>query len=510
MLTMTRMTTTRALVHRCADRARPGPRRVPRRRRWPSTADEASGDLEATTPQVADGHRQPRRIGTACRAGRSARTTSGEPGRTTAVVIGSMHGNEKAGLQVVDALRKGRPVVGRRPLGDPDDQPRRCRPRHPAERPRCRPQPQLPAPLGCAHRAPTTPAPGPLSEPESRALRRFLHRVRPDVRRLVPPAAPRRRTRRRAPAVPAPARTGARACAIKPFNCSGVCHGTMTSWYNAQPRRHRDHGRVRIRRPSRKYLRGKAARGTLGAVLGSRRERRATRAAADLGFARRRPRARAADRRPGGRLRRRQDPGPGRRDPGAVCTRRTPTRAVLATRLTDEARAAVAAALPEAVVDDVARCATLGAAPAPVGTVAVVSAGTSDAPVAAEAALTARVHGAGVRLIQDVGVAGPAPAARRCAPSSPSADCLVVVAGHGGRAAERRRRPGRGAAGGGADVGRLRRLVRRARRPARDAQLLRAGRDGGEHRQRLRRRGVRGPRRPADRARPAALPSGTS
>ena len=105
-----------------------------------------------------------------------------------------------------------------------------------------------------------------------------------------------------------------------------------------------------------------------------------------------------------------------------------PDRAVLATRLTDEARAAVAGALPEVMVDDVARCATLGSAPAPVGTVAVVSAGTSDAPVAAEAALTARVHGAGVRLIQDVGVAG---LHRLLSVRSDleSADCLVVVAG---------------------------------------------------------------------------------
>jgi NCAIR mutase (PurE)-related protein len=48
----------------------------------------------------------------------------------------------------------------------------------------------------------------------------------------------------------------------------------------------------------------------------------------------------------------------------------------------------------------------MGTLPEPQGTVGVVSAGTSDAPVAAEAALTARVHGAGVELIGDVGVAG--------------------------------------------------------------------------------------------------------
>jgi pyridinium-3,5-biscarboxylic acid mononucleotide synthase len=105
-----------------------------------------------------------------------------------------------------------------------------------------------------------------------------------------------------------------------------------------------------------------------------------------------------------------------------------PDRAVLATRLTDDAIAAVTAAMPEAVVDEVARAVTLGVLPAPRGTVAVVSAGTSDGPVAAEAALTARVYGADVRMVNDVGVAGlhRVLAARD---DLASADCLVVVAG---------------------------------------------------------------------------------
>ena len=58
----------------------------------------------------------------------------------------------------------------------------------------------------------------------------------------------------------------------------------------------------------------------------------------------------------------------------------------------------------------------------------MISAGTSDAPVAAEAALTAAVHGAGVERIDDVGVAGLhrlLEARDRFA----GADCLVVVAG---------------------------------------------------------------------------------
>jgi NCAIR mutase (PurE)-related protein len=103
-------------------------------------------------------------------------------------------------------------------------------------------------------------------------------------------------------------------------------------------------------------------------------------------------------------------------------------RAVLATRVTDEAADAVLTALPDAVLDPVARALTLGPLPAPRGTVTVVSAGTSDAPVAAEAALTARVYGAAVSVVTDVGVSGlhRVLAARD---ELLAADCLVVVAG---------------------------------------------------------------------------------
>ena len=105
-----------------------------------------------------------------------------------------------------------------------------------------------------------------------------------------------------------------------------------------------------------------------------------------------------------------------------------PDRAVLATRLTEEAVTAVAAGLPGALVHDVARAVTLGPLPEPRGLVTVVSAGTSDAPVAAEAALTARVYGAEAHLVNDVGVAGlhRVLAARE---DLERADCLVVVAG---------------------------------------------------------------------------------
>ncbi len=105
-----------------------------------------------------------------------------------------------------------------------------------------------------------------------------------------------------------------------------------------------------------------------------------------------------------------------------------PDRAALATRLSPEARDAVLAQLPDAALDDVARAVTLGPLPPVRGLVTVVSAGTSDAPVAAEAALTARVYGAAVHRVNDVGVAGlhRVLAARG---DLARADCLVVVAG---------------------------------------------------------------------------------
>ena len=105
-----------------------------------------------------------------------------------------------------------------------------------------------------------------------------------------------------------------------------------------------------------------------------------------------------------------------------------PERAVLATRLAPEALDIVGAALPDAAVDLVARAVTLGPLPTARGTVAVVSAGTSDAPVAAEAALTVAVHGAAVDRIDDVGVAG-LHRLLGVRDRLAAADCLIVVAG---------------------------------------------------------------------------------
>ncbi len=105
-----------------------------------------------------------------------------------------------------------------------------------------------------------------------------------------------------------------------------------------------------------------------------------------------------------------------------------PDRAVLATRVDDGTSHALQARLPEVHLDPVGRTAVLGPLPQAVGQVLVVCAGTSDLPVAAEAATTARVFGTDVDTISDVGVAG---LHRLLAVREhlEQADALVVVAG---------------------------------------------------------------------------------
>jgi hypothetical protein len=103
----------------------------------------------------------------------------------------------------------------------------------------------------------------------------------------------------------------------------------------------------------------------------------------------------------------------------------------MVTRVEAGKAAAITSAVPDAVYRDTAR---LVMAPAPDGSVvgegciAVVSAGTSDLPVAEEAALTAEWMGARVLRIADVGVAGLSRLLRRL-DELRNARVAVVVAG---------------------------------------------------------------------------------
>jgi NCAIR mutase (PurE)-related protein len=105
-------------------------------------------------------------------------------------------------------------------------------------------------------------------------------------------------------------------------------------------------------------------------------------------------------------------------------------RRLLITRASAEGAAAVLAALPQARHWPASRCVTVEPERAePLeGLVLVVSAGTSDGPVAEEAAVTARMHGARVEQLRDVGVAGIHRLLARVERLR-AANALVVVAG---------------------------------------------------------------------------------
>jgi pyridinium-3,5-biscarboxylic acid mononucleotide synthase len=81
---------------------------------------------------------------------------------------------------------------------------------------------------------------------------------------------------------------------------------------------------------------------------------------------------------------------------------------VLATRASRECFEVVSTSCPQATYHEMARAITLeqSKAPAGKGNICVVCAGTSDLPVAEEAAITTRLMGNSTELIADVGVAG--------------------------------------------------------------------------------------------------------
>jgi pyridinium-3,5-biscarboxylic acid mononucleotide synthase len=105
----------------------------------------------------------------------------------------------------------------------------------------------------------------------------------------------------------------------------------------------------------------------------------------------------------------------------------------LATRLSPEQSEHLARLFPHAEQDRVARTFWLPAAGSrqPAGTVLVLTAGTSDLPVAQEAVVTARALGCHVELIADVGVAGIHRLLRHRERFA-IADVIVVVAGMDG------------------------------------------------------------------------------
>jgi pyridinium-3,5-biscarboxylic acid mononucleotide synthase len=82
---------------------------------------------------------------------------------------------------------------------------------------------------------------------------------------------------------------------------------------------------------------------------------------------------------------------------------------ILVTRLSEDKAQELVARFPQAKLHEDARCLILEQSPVKLsgrGTVLVISAGTSDIPVAAEALVTAKFLGNSVEHVYDVGVAG--------------------------------------------------------------------------------------------------------
>ncbi len=103
---------------------------------------------------------------------------------------------------------------------------------------------------------------------------------------------------------------------------------------------------------------------------------------------------------------------------------------LLITRVSEAHVKTIKAKFKKAIFHELARCVTIEQKTLPKnpGTIAVVCAGTSDLPVAEEAAVTAEIMGNSVERICDVGVAG----LHRLIPKLPviqNANVVIVVAG---------------------------------------------------------------------------------
>ncbi|KRF36710.1 M14 family zinc carboxypeptidase [Nocardioides sp. Soil805] len=156
----------------------------------------------------------------------------GEPGERRVVLLSTMHGNEPHTRQILTSLRDGRPIRGIDlwvvPVVNPDGLARHSRRNaHGVDLNRNFPHDWVD--LDGSYES----GPRPGSEPETRAVMAFLRQVRP--RRVLSFHQPLdgvdtdtkdpRFARRLARALRLPTTT---------LDCGGLCHGTMTSWYNAR------------------------------------------------------------------------------------------------------------------------------------------------------------------------------------------------------------------------------------------------------------------------------------
>jgi murein peptide amidase A len=180
--------------------------------------------------QARDAILEVRVIGHSVRGRRILAYRLGERGERKVVLISTMHGDEPATRQILDSLRNGPPITGINlwvvPVYNPDGLARGTRKNaHGVDLNRN--YPYRWANLNGSYES----GPRPASEPETRAMMRFLSDVRPsrilsfhqplygvDTDTKLPAFA-----RRTADKLNLP---------VKTFDCGSVCHGTMTMWYN--------------------------------------------------------------------------------------------------------------------------------------------------------------------------------------------------------------------------------------------------------------------------------------
>ncbi|HSE72633.1 MAG TPA: M14 family zinc carboxypeptidase [Nocardioidaceae bacterium] len=193
----------------------------------------------------------------------------GEPGaKVRAVAIAAMHGDEAAPRRILTALRTGSPVRGVDlwlvPSANPDGLAARTR-KNARGVDLNRNFPRSWVPLDGVVES----GRGPASEPETRALMRFLERV--DPRFVVSFHQPLYGVDTYNPKHPWFAHRLARELRLpkKDFSCGGQCHGTLTQWFN-----HRFDGvAVTVeygRRPSALRMTERAPRQLLRALRGDR------------------------------------------------------------------------------------------------------------------------------------------------------------------------------------------------------------------------------------------------
>ena len=187
----------------------------------PATADTSASEDATIGVRV---------IGKSVRGRKILAYNLGQPGRQKVVLISTMHGDEPAPRQILDSLRKGPPITGLNlwvvPVYNPDGLARHTRKNaHGVDLNRNYPY------RWANLNGPYESGPKPASEPETRAMMRFLADVRPsrilsfhqplngvDTDTKIPIFA--RRTARKLN------------LPLKSFTCGSVCHGTMTMWYN--------------------------------------------------------------------------------------------------------------------------------------------------------------------------------------------------------------------------------------------------------------------------------------